>query len=150
MTEHLTHPRPIAGYLGFAVGAVALLLVLMHFWGGPFAPQQGASVSLGEFAAEIRQAATRTITGASQPAPESTPWDIDRGLKLVTALLAGIAVILGAAGIVRRENRRPAIAAIALGGVAVVFQFFVWMALLLVGALLISAIISNIDGILGG
>jgi len=150
VTEHLTHPRPIAGYLGFAVGAVALLLVLMHFWGGPFAPQQGASVSLGEFAAEIRQAATRTITGASQPAPESTPWDIDRGLKLVTALLAGIAVILGAAGIVRRENRRPAIAAIALGGVAVVFQFFVWMALLLVGALLISAIISNIDGILGG
>jgi len=150
VTEHLTHPRPIAGYLGFAVGAVALLLVLMHFWGGPFAPQQGASVSIGEFAAEIRQAATRTITGASQPAPESTPWDIDRGLKLVTALLAGIAVILGAAGIVRRENRRPAIAAIALGGVAVVFQFFVWMALLLVGALLIYAIISNIDGILGG
>jgi len=150
VTEHLTHPRPIAGYLGFAVGAVALLLVLMHFWGGPFAPQQGASVSIGEFAAEIRQAATRTITGASQPAPEPTPWDIDRGLKLVTALLAGIAVILGAAGIVRRENRRPAIAAIALGGVAVVFQFFVWMALLLVGALLISAIISNIDGILGG
>ena len=68
-------PRPTAGLVGFLFGAAALILVLVHFWAGPFAPQQDAAVSIGEIAAEIRNSAVRGLTEATwavhhpQPAP---------------------------------------------------------------------------------
>jgi len=142
--------RPIAGNFGFLVGACALILVMVNFWAGPFAPQQDASVSIGEIAADIRQAAKRALSGEAQPDPVSAPWDIDRVLGAVAATLAGLAVILGLAGFVRRETWRPAAAAMTLGVSAVVFQLFTWMVLVVVGCIILYAIIQNIDGILGG
>ena len=142
-------PRPIAGIVGFALGAVALLLVLVHFWAGPFAPQQRMTVTVGEIAADIRQAAIRKLKGVPSPKPAPVAWDSDRILKLVAALLAGMAVIVGVASLVRRETWRPAVGGIALGGGAIAFQVFTWATLLVVGALILCVIIQNITGILG-
>lgn len=143
-------PSPYAGGLGFALGAAALLLVLVQFWAGPFAPQQDAAVTIGEFAGEVRKAATRALLDQPQPAAQAVPWDVDRVLTLVAAVLAGGAVILGLAALVRHEPWRPAAGAVILGAGAVLFQFFAWTVLLVVGALIIVAILNNIGDILGG
>lgn len=142
-------PLPIAGYFGFAMGASALLLVLVHFWIGPISPQQRVSITVGKVAAEMRQAAIRKLRGTPQPAPVAAKWNADRILQLIAALLAGLALVAGAASLVRREAWRPAAAGIGLGAGAVAFQFFVWSILVLAGALIIYAIINNIPGILG-
>ena len=147
--ETSTQSRPIAGFFSFAMGALGLMLVLVHFWAGPFAPQQRASITVGEIAADIRQAAVRKLTGKPQPKPAPVVWDSDRILKLVAALLAGIAVVAGVASLARRETWRPAAGGIALGASAVALQFFTWAILVVAGAIVLAAIIQNITGILG-
>ncbi len=149
-TATAVQPSPIAGYIGFALGALSLLLVLTHFWSGPFAPQQRTGVTVGELAAEIRQSAVRKLKGEAPPKPVARPWDIDRVLKVIAALLAGLALIAGAAGYVRREDWRPAAAGITLGAGAVAFQFFVWAILLIAGAIIVAAVVHNIGDILPG
>jgi len=141
--------HPITGFIGLALGATALLVVLVHFWVGPFAPQQRVTVTVGEIAAEMRQAAVRKLKGLPQPKPASAPWDSDRILKLIAALLAGSAVIAGVVSLVRRETWRPAVGGIALGAGAIAFQVFTWAILVVAGALILFAIIQNITGILG-
>ncbi len=148
--DTITHARPVAGYFGFAFGALALLLVLVHFWAGPFAPQQRAGVTIGEIAGDIREAAVRKLKGEPQPKAVPAKWDADRIVKLVAAVLAGLAVVTGVAGLVRRETWRPAAAGIAFGVSAVTFQIFTWTILVLVGAVILYAIINNIGEILGG
>jgi hypothetical protein len=150
MTEAAaTRPQPIAGYASFLIGASALIIVLVSFWAGPFAPQQRASVSIGQTAAEIRQSAIRAMKGEKQPAPKAAPWTTDRKVKAGTAVLAALSVIIGLFGLIRRESWRPAGAGIVLGVSAVTVQMFIWAILLVVGALILVAIIQNLDGILG-
>jgi len=52
----LPPPHSTAGLASFVIGAIALLLVLVQFAAGPFASQQRASVTVGEIAAEMREA----------------------------------------------------------------------------------------------
>ncbi|MGC9420775.1 MAG: hypothetical protein ACP5EN_17555, partial [Rhodovulum sp.] len=60
MSDTAPAPRAVLGWLGFATGAAALILTIVVFWAGPFAPQQTAGVSLGELAAEIAKSAARS------------------------------------------------------------------------------------------
>jgi len=150
MKENATAPaQPVAGFIGFGMGAAALMIVLVHFWAGPFSPQQRVSVTVGEIAADIRQAAVRKLKGLPQPKPAAAPWDSDRILKLIAALFAGAAVVTGVVSLVRRETWRPAAGGIALGLGAIAFQVFTWAILVVAGALILVAIIQNITGILG-
>lgn len=137
------------GTIGFLFGALALIIVVVQFYVGPFAPQQSAGVSIGEMAAEISESATRALLGQEQPAPEARPWDIDRIIKAVSAVLAAFAVILGAVGFIFRESRRLTVAAVLLGVSAIILQFFVWLALAILGVILVGMILQFMDGILG-
>ncbi len=145
-----SYPNPTAGLIGFAIGAAAILLVLVHFWAGPFAPQPDVGVSIGELAGEIRDSAARALSGAEQPSAESAPWDIDRILKLVAAILAGTAIVLGLFAFVRGETWRPAAGAIALGASAMVFQVFVWVVVVFLCFLVAIAFIHMLGGMLSG
>ena len=149
MINTSVRPRPVAGNIGFALGAIALLLVLTVFWAGPFAPQQDVTVTIGEATADIAKAAARKFVGMSQPEATPTPWNIDRALKLVAALLAGMAIVLGLTSFIRRETWRPAAGAVALGIGAIAFQYVTWLVLALIGTLLLFAIIQSFGSILG-
>ena len=143
MSEVATAKSATFGWIGFVTGAVALLMALVVFWAGPFAPQQSAGVSLGELAAEIGKSAMRSAAGLEQPKPVAQARDIDDFLKIAVAVLGGIAIILAATGLIKHERARPAVAAIALGGGAVLFQFFTWMVLAVLGVILISALFQS-------
>ncbi len=142
--------RPTAGLIGFAIGAAALLLVLMHFWAGPLAPQQDVGVSIGELAGEIRDSAARALSGEQQPAAATAPWDIDRILKLVVAILAGTAVVLGLFAFIRGETWRLATGAIALGATAMIFQVFVWVLVIFLCFFAAMMFLQMLGGMSGG
>lgn len=150
MAGNLHHSPPVAGWIGFCLGAAALMLVLVHFWIGPLAPQHSTGVTIGGIAAEMRQAATDAIKGKPRPEAVATPWDTDRVLRALAAGLAGLGVVAGLAALVRRENWRPAAAAIAMAGGAILFQVFTWIILVVAGVLILTAIIGSLDGFFGG
>lgn len=147
MDDHT--PRATLGWLGFAMGAAALVLTIVVFWAGPFGPQQTAGVTLGELAADIAKSAARSVSGQPQPTPVTPARDIDDYLEIGVAALAGLAIVLGAAAFVRGERRRAAASGIALGGLAVAFQLFTWTVMLIVGGLALSMMIYTLRDTLG-
>ena len=144
MTElaHPTAPTPVLSYTGFALGGMALIMVIVHFFAGPFAPQQDLSVSLGELASDITKSAFRDFFGMAQPGAEPLPWDIDRILKAATGVAAALAILLGCAALLRHENRRAAIFAASLGVSAIAIQLFATAVAMIVCALIIAAFLS--------
>jgi hypothetical protein len=150
MTDIATPPRALLGWTGFGVGAVALLLTLFVFWAGPFAPQQVASVTVGEMAADIARSAARAVAGQPQPAPVVQPWTMDDYINIGLGLLAGIAIVLGVAAFIRQEHGRAAASGIALGALAIGVQFFAFAIMMIIGALVLAAIIYALRDVLGG
>jgi hypothetical protein len=142
-------PRATFGWLGFAIGAAALVLTMVVFWAGPFAPQQSAGVTLGELAADIAKSAARSVAGQPQPQPVSPTRTIDDHLEIGVAVLAGLSIVLGVAALVRREQKRAAVSGIALGGLAVGFQLFTWTVVMIAGALTIAGMMFALRDALG-
>ncbi len=130
-----------AGFIGFALGGAALLLVLITFVAGPFAPQQSVGVSLGDIAAEAGKATLRNWLGMEQPAAEAPAWTIDRILRVVSISLAVFAVLCGAFGYFRRERRDIAAWAVGLGSSAMILQFFSSALMIILGVVIICALI---------
>lgn len=147
-------PRAVLGWCGFSAGAVALLLALVVFSAGPFAPQPTAGSVLGEFAVDLVQSATRSAAGEERSAPVTASRTVDDYLGIAIAVLAGSAIVLGVAGLIRRERRDAAVSGIALGGIVVGFQLFTYTVALIVGAILIVgtvvALRDTLGDILGG
>ncbi len=149
MTETSEIPRSILGWSGFAMGAVALLLTLVVFWAGPFAPQQTTGVSLGELAADIAQSAARSVVGQPQPEPVSPPRDIDDYLEILVGVAAGVAIVLGVAALVRHEHKRAAVSGIALGGLAIGVQLFAYTIMMIACVIVVSAVVYALKDVLG-
>lgn len=139
--------KPILGMIGITAGAMALLLALIHFWGGPFAPQPSLEQTVAETAVSIRDATIAALKGEPAPVPEPKPkgYDLDQILSLVTAVLGGAAVILAVLGIAFKEPRRVAGGAAALGAGAIAFQF----AAFALGAIVFVILIVAVLGALG-
>lgn len=152
MSDLTAAQRPVWGLAAFFIGVAALVAVTLHVSGVFAEPEQSAATTIGEIAAEIRNSAKRALAGEPAPAPvsEGRDWKAERALALAVPIFAGVAALLGAVGLFRREA--PALPAIGIGlGIgAFVMQFAFWMALLIGGICLLVAIINNIDGILGG
>ena len=141
MTETAQPMNAVLGWTGFILGGAALILTLIVFWAGPFSPQQVAGVTLGELAADIAKSAARSVAGLEQPAPQPVARDIDDWLNIGVGALAGLAIVVGVAALIREERRRAAISGIALGGLAVGFQFFAWTVMMIVGGLVLMGLV---------
>ena len=124
------------GYISLVLGAAALIMALVHFWAGPFAPQPTLEEAVAETAVGIREAAINALRGGEKPEPKPAEWDIDKTVSVGTAVAGGAALILALVGFVRHEPKRPVIAGATLGVGAIVFQFAAWMVLALVFAIL--------------
>ncbi|MEO1549312.1 MAG: hypothetical protein AAFR93_02645 [Pseudomonadota bacterium] len=131
-------PRPWLGGAGVLLGAGALLVVLISFYAGPFAPQQDLSVSLGALASDTAKSTMRDFFGLGQPKPVEAAWDIDRKLRLGAAVLAWGAILLTPLALIRREPRRWAYTAATFGISAVAFQVFTWLILLVMVLIIVA------------
>lgn len=145
----MTATRPLFGTLAMVLGALTLVVAVAHLFGGPFAPQVSAGQTVGEIAGEIRQSAWASLLGREGPSPESLPWDIDRVLWLAAAIGGALSVVLAMVALVRHEPWRAAAAGATLGIAALTLQFLTWAVLVILGALILYAIISNMGEIFG-
>ncbi|WP_444890131.1 hypothetical protein [Microbulbifer sp. DLAB2-AA] len=133
------------GNLGIVFGGLALMLALVHFWGGPFSPQPTMETVVAEKAASLRQAAIDALSG--KKVVETTyrkKIDADSIINIVTAILGGIALILGVVSFTQKEPTRVAGGAAILGVSAIAFQFIAMAVMVLLAILLISAVLSSI------
>lgn len=137
--------RSTIGFIGIGVGAIALLLAVVQFWAGPFSPQPSLEKTVAEKAVSIKNATIAALKG-EKIEQEASPGviDLDRGLRIATGVLSGLAIILGVVGFAKRESLRVAGGAAVLGGVAMAFQFAVMALGAIILAILIAAVISQI------
>ncbi|WP_171101676.1 MULTISPECIES: hypothetical protein [unclassified Ruegeria] len=142
--------NPVFGWIGFCVGALALFAALFVFWAGPFAPQHSAGVTLGELAAEIGKSTLRAAAGLDQPEPVAPTRDLDDLLQIGVAMLGGLAIVLSAIGFLRHERRRPALAGVAIGIGAILFQFFAFAVFAFLGVLLVMALLNSFSDVFSG
>ncbi len=134
------------GYLGMVSGSAALLVALIHFFGGPFAPQPSLEQSIAEKAVAIRDATVSALQGKEiEKQSSSADFDLDRILMVFTAALGGLALILGVVGYVRSEPLRAAVGAGLLGGAAIGFQFAAIALAAIVFAIILGAVLSVLD-----
>jgi len=153
MVDAAEMPKATLGWLGFVTGSLALMITIVIFWAGPFAPQQSAGVTLGELAAEMAKSAARSVAGQPQPAPPApvAPMrNIDDYLADGVGLLAGLAIVTGIASFIRHERRRVALSGVTLGGLAVGFQLFTWMVMLIAGVIVITTLVYTMRDAFGG
>lgn len=153
MSTTLETPRnSVAGMAAFFVGAAALLIILVHHFGGPFNPQQEIGITIGEIAGDIKNAAIAKVTGTPLPTAEPKPEfiDYDRILRIVGAAGGALAVILGLFGLIRHEDRKPAVYAVGLGIGAIAFQWVSWVVMLICGLVLLISILNSMTSIFDG
>ena len=132
-------------FIGIGVGSIALILALFHFWAGPFSPQPTLEDIVAEKAVAIKKATIAAMKGREiEKSPQEFTMDTDKALSIATALLGGIAIILGVFGYARKEPMRVAGGAAVLGGSAIAFQFAALALGAIVVAILIAAVLSQL------
>ena len=131
-------------FIGIGLGSIALLLAIVHFWAGPFSPQPTLEQTVAEKAVSIKQAMIAALKGKEVPSPQSRPIDTDQIISIGTAVLGGLAIILGVIGFAKQESMRVAGGAAVLGGSAIAFQFVVIALGAIVLAILVAAVLSQI------
>lgn len=134
-------------FIGIGVGAVALMLALVHFWAGPFTPQRTLEQSVAEKAVSIRDATLAALKGEVAPAPEPVKagYDLDRIASIATASLGGLAVILAVIGIALKQPTRVAGGAAVLGASAIAFQFAIMALGMILVVLLVAGVLGELD-----
>lgn len=132
------------GFWGIGFGGIALLLALVHFWAGPFAPTPTLETSIADKAVSIRDATLKALKGEEYREVSKSKWDVDKITYTLTALLGGMALILSVLSFARQEAKRVAIGGAALGASAIAFQFFAMYAMALLVVILVAAVISSL------
>lgn len=139
--------KNIFGWSGIALGGLALFLAMIHFYGGPFAPQQTLESLVAGKAAAIKESLLASLTGQQIPEKVSRPhYNVDRILKMVIAVLAVGAVILGVIAGVYKENPRAVSAAVMLGVGTLAFQIAMFAFGVVMVIFLIVLVLSLIFG----
>jgi hypothetical protein len=141
----MTQKSSTIGFVGIAVGAVALLVAVIHFWAGPFSPQPSLEKTVAEKAVAIKNATVAALKGKEiAEEPTVRKIDLDQGVRIATSVLGAVAIILGVVSFAKREPLRVGGGAAVLGGAAVAFQFAVIALGAIVVAILIGAVLSQI------
>lgn len=152
-------PSPLApspfrhvGFWALVAAALGLVIVFIGIGLPMMEPKPSVGTQIGEIAGDMRRAAWRGFFGLGSPDPEPAPagtqWQAI--LAMIGPALGALAVILGVVSGVKGESWRYAAYAVSLGIMAIIFQFFWWVALLVTAVIIIVAIIENIGDIFGG
>lgn len=141
------HIFKVWGVWAVVAGASALIAVFVQIFGPSVSPEPSAATSIGEMAGEIKCSAWRSFFGVAQPEPEIIPTPFKDWLPLAGPALGIIAVLLSLVSGLKHENWRLTAYGAGLGVSAIVFYYLWWVALLVLGAMILVAIIENIGDI---
>jgi hypothetical protein len=134
------------GYFGVLAGAMALLLALTHFWAGPFSSRPTIETVVAQKVASIRTAALDALKGKTLiNGNTKVIWSADKITSVITAVLGGLALILGIISFIQKEPFRIAGGAAVLGISAVAFQFIAMYVMALLVVLMICAVLSSLN-----
>lgn len=131
---------------GLVVGVLALVTAQAHFWLGPLEPPPSAGEQIADGIAEIREGLQAGLRGEPLAEREEETVGPDALLRGSTSIAAGLAMLVGLLGFVRREDRRLALGAMALGGLTLLWS----MALLAAAIVIVVAIVACGVAVLGG
>ncbi len=135
------------GYIGIALGSIALLLALVSFWAGPISPQPTLETLVAEKAASIRSAALDALSGKEVVSETyKTQWTIDKVIDVIIPLLGGLAVILAVVSFTQKEPSRITGGAAALGLSAIAFQFIAMYVMAILFVFLVISVIGTLGG----
>ena len=132
------------GYIGVAIGAIALILALVHFWAGPFSPQPTLETVIADKVSSIRESTINALKGEEYRETITKKWNADSGIELSVAIMGGLAIILGLIAFIQKAPKRLAGGAAILGAGAIGFQMFTFYIGILLIILLISVVLSEI------
>ncbi|MFC0226222.1 hypothetical protein [Serratia aquatilis] len=142
--------KDLFGWIGIAVGSIALLLAMVHFYAGPFSPQPTLESLVASKTVAIKQSLLASLTGHRvSESPLQPHYNLDQLLKVVIAILAASSVIFGVIGGARRENRRAVSGALMLGAGTLAFQMAVFAFGVIAVIVLIAVVLPLIMGSLG-
>ena len=148
MTETAAEKPNRFGVIAMAIAAIALFITVTHWVAGPFNPSPPIEDQIVETAVKIKEAAQRAVTGAPAPPPAEPAFDVDRALQITAISLSGLAMAAALFAMFLREQQGPALIGFSLGGAVLVMTWLQWLALVIVGVILIAAIVNNIGDIL--
>ena len=133
------------GFIGIAVGAMALLMAIVHFWAGPISTRPSLEQSVAEKAVAIKNATVAALKGETiEEKAAARSIDFDQGIRMATGILGGLALILGVVSFAKSEPFRVGGGAVFLGGASLAFQFAVIALGVIALAILIGAVLSEI------
>ena len=142
----MTQARPIKfSSIALALGALALLVAIGHFWLGAAAPSPALEDVVANKVVAIRDATTNRLAGRT-PQPQERPWNREHLVVGATSLLGGLAIVLGVLGYVRKEPWRACAGAAFLGVAAVAFPLIIGAIGAVILALIIIAFLSAFFG----
>jgi hypothetical protein len=111
--------------IGLGLGALALLIAIVHFWIVAAAPSPPIEDLIADKVVAIRDATVDRLIGRVKEPQSDDSWDREQIVIASTTLLGGLAIVLAVFGFARKEPRRPCIGAAALGVAAVAFPFVI-------------------------
>ncbi len=138
------------GFWGVLAGGAGLMAVFIQIGLPMMEPSPSVGTQIGEIAGDIRRAAWDSFLGREPAAPEPVQPKLTDYLIYAAPALGILAVILSLISGVRGENWRFPLYAGGLGGAAILFHFFWWAMLLVLGMILLISIVQNIGDIFGG
>lgn len=152
MEDLATARPPKFGFIGFVLGVIALLVIMVQLSSlfEPVEPGPSAGQMIGEIAADIKQSAARALSGEPAPPPPPAPVDYGRYIVIAAMAIAAIAVVMGGVGLYQGEPHRLSYLAVGFGISAFVMQYFFWLAMLICGVVLLVSIMNNLGDIFDG
>ena len=146
-------PTPLAqtwGFWGAIAGALGLLVVFIQIGAPMMEPQPSVGSQIGEIAGDMKRAAWDRFLGR-EPAPvEPAAPTLSTYLVFVAPALGIFALLASMISGIRRENWRLTYYSAGLGGAAIVFHFFWWAMLMVLGVMLLISIIENLGSFFDG
>ena len=135
-----------AGFLAMFFSTIALLTVVTQLAAGPFAPQPTLEESVADLIIGVTDVLEKRSSGETAQALAHDAWDVDRILITLSISMAGIAMLFGMFALARNEPRLPALVGFGLGAGTLFVVWLQWLALIIVGALLLAAIVTALGG----
>lgn len=136
------------GLWAIIFGAVSMGLVFVQI--AIVMNQETASIGeqIGQIAGDIKRSAWQSLRGIA-PEPEPVPYSqrVFEVLFVATPFIAGTGMILAAVSLLKKEDWHFGFYGMSFGIGAIVFQFVWWMAILILGMLLLTKIVENIGDI---